>query len=90
MGSINIERYTADTYKHAPNSVCIGARVVTAILDKNNNKATDTALLMRGKSDLKQLIERLNVEGWIFNRRNNKTTKNKKRSQKPALPGMVR
>lgn len=41
MGSINIERYTADTYKHAPNSVCIGARVVTAILDKNNNKATD-------------------------------------------------
>lgn len=34
---------------------------------------------------MKQLIEQLNAEGWIFNRRNNKTTKNKKRSQKPPF-----
>lgn len=41
MGSVNIERYTVDTYKHVPGSRSMETGVVMAILDKNNHKAVD-------------------------------------------------
>lgn len=87
MGSVNIERYTADTYKRVPSSLYMGSVVVRALFLIRitiKQQAAAYRVAKRGRYKVgKRDLSADTLEG-IANV--HKTTKDRKRSESPSFP----